>query len=81
MEKGQTATWTSKTELICNLYQIELEELILSEKKYNIFKSNLTQVSKIPDLDSVLRKTVELYERILDEKERRIADLEYKLKI
>ena len=35
MERGETATWTSKINDICKLYNIEPEELILS--KENIF--------------------------------------------
>ena len=34
MEKGETATWTSKIDQICKLYEIEPEELLLSKEKY-----------------------------------------------
>lgn len=81
MEKGETSTWINKIEQICELYQIEPEELLLSEEKYimvnndqNGGSTNLT--GNI--INNLSEKVIELYERMLAEKDQKIAELEKK---
>lgn len=79
MEKGQTASWTCKTEAICKLYQIELEVLLLITKKTKLSNNNLKEVTN-NNYNRSLDKTIELYERLLDEKNKIIANLELRFK-
>ncbi len=80
MEKGDTSTWTTKIEQICNLYQIEPEELLLPEEKYVLIsnKQKGGSTSSIV-INNLSEKAIELYERMLIEKDKKIADLETKL--
>ena len=73
MEKGETASWTSKIDQICKLYKIEPEELLLSKEKYVIISNFETNNGNgtingnvsynIPD------KVSELYEGIIKQKD------------
>ena len=82
MEKGETATWTSKIDKICEIYQIEPEELLLSKEKY-VFITNNQQNGTITGnvVNNLSEKVIELYERMLSEKNVKILELESKLKI
>lgn len=82
MEKGQTASWTSMIDKICGIYKIEPEELLLPKEKYSLISNeqkggatNNILISTFSD------KAIELYERMLDEKDKKIADLEKRLKL
>ena len=77
MEKGETATWTSKIDQICKLYQIEPEELLLSKEKYVII-SNIEQNCTVNGNIMTSEKIFELYEKIIKEKDERIRLLEGK---
>lgn len=83
MEKGETATWTTMIDKICLIYKIEPEELLLSTEKYLIINNhqewgstNLTGNTS----NNLSEKVIELYERMLSEKDKKIEDLENKLK-
>ncbi len=39
MERGETASWITKIKPICDLYQIEPEELLLPTEKYVLISS------------------------------------------
>ncbi len=80
MEKGDTSSWLTKIEQICNLYQIEPEELLLSEEKYVLIsnKQKGGSTSSIV-INNLSEKAIELYERMLSEKDRKIEDLENRL--
>ena len=82
MEKGETATWTSMIDKICSIYKIEPEEVLLPKEKYNLIGNeqkgssiNTIAISALSD------KAIELYERLLNEKDKKIADLEKRLKL
>ena len=79
MEKGETATWTSKIDKICEIYEIEPEELLLSKEKYVII-SNIEQNGTINGNvnHNTSEKVIELYEQIIKEKDERIRLLEGK---
>ena len=80
MEKGETATWTSKIDKICELYEIEPEELLLSKEKYVIisnFESNNGTIHGNVSYNTS-EKVFELYEQIIKEKDERIRLLEGK---
>lgn len=77
MEKGETATWTSKIDKICELYEIEPEELLLSKEKYVII-SNVEQNCTVHGNIMTSEKVFELYEQIIKEKDERIRLLEGK---
>ena len=79
MERGETASWTSMIDKICGIYKIEPEELLLSEEKYVLINNNqkggsTTLTGNI--INNLSEKVIELYERMLSEKEKKIADLE-----
>lgn len=80
MEKGETATWTSMIDKICDIYKIEPEELLLSEEKYVLIsnKQKGGSTSSIV-INNLSEKAIELYERMLFEKDKKIEDLEKKL--
>lgn len=80
MEKGETSSWITKIESICDLYQIEPEELFLSEEKFALINNKQTGSSITNNVIKLSEKTIELYEKLLDEKNKRIADLEHQLK-
>lgn len=46
MEKGSTATWTSKVDLICKLYKIEAAELLLTPEQWELLKWKRNQKKK-----------------------------------
>lgn len=82
MEKGETATWTSLIDKICSIYKIEPEELLLSEEKYVLINNNqkggsTTLTGNI--INNLSEKVIELYERMLFEKDKKIENLEKKL--
>ncbi|MEY3499021.1 MAG: hypothetical protein RL308_690 [Bacteroidota bacterium] len=82
MEKGETATWTSLIDKICSIYKIEPEELLLSEEKYVLINNNqkggsTTLTGNI--INNLSEKVIELYERMLFEKDKKIENLENKL--
>lgn len=81
MEKGETATWTSMIDKICEIYKIEPEELLLSEEKYVLINNNqhggsTTLTGNI--INNLSEKVIELYERMIVEKDKKIADLQKK---
>lgn len=78
MEKGETATWTSLIDKICDIYKIEPEELLLSEEKYVLINNNqnggsTTLTGNI--INNLSEKVIELYERMLVEKDKKIEDI------
>lgn len=82
MEKGETATWTTMIDIICEIYKIEPEELLLSEEKYILISSkqkggSTTLTGNI--INNLSEKVIELYERMIVEKDKKIADLEKKV--
>ena len=82
METGETATWTSMIDKICAVYKIEPEELLLSEEKYILINNNqkggsTTLTGNI--INNLSEKVIELYERMLYDKDKKIEDLENKL--
>ena len=79
MEKGETATWTSMIDKICAIYKIEPEELILPEEKYILISNNQKggSTSSIV-INQLSEKVIELYERMIVEKDKKIADLQKK---
>ncbi|WP_262710616.1 helix-turn-helix domain-containing protein [Flavobacterium restrictum] len=82
MEKGETATWTSMIDKICGVYKIEPEELLLSEEKYILINNNqnggsTTLTGNI--INNLSEKVIELYDKMLVEKDIKIADLEKKV--
>ena len=81
MEKGETATWTSKINEICNLYAIEPEKLLLSDDKYSLISKNQKggYSSSITN-NYASDKTYELYERIIAELKEENLELREKLK-
>ena len=82
MEKGQTASWTSMIDKICGIYKIEPEELLLPKEKYSLISNEQKGGATNNILISTLSdKAIELYERMLDEKDKKIADLEKRLKL
>ncbi|HAH54523.1 MAG TPA: hypothetical protein DCM02_04365 [Flavobacterium sp.] len=81
MEKGETATWTSKIDQICKLYQIEPEELLLSKEKYVIISNFETNIGTINgNVTITSEKVFELYEKIIKQKDEVIRLLEEKKK-
>jgi hypothetical protein len=81
MEKGETATWTSKINEICDLYQIEPEKLLLSDDKYSLIsKKQKGGVARNITINYDSEKTFELYERMITEKDLKILALEEKIK-
>ena len=82
MEKGTTACWTNNIDKICALYNIEVEELLLPIDKYKLltdYQLGFSANSSVIDILS--NKEVELYERLLLEKDKLIDELRSKLKI
>jgi transcriptional regulator with XRE-family HTH domain len=78
MEKGETATWTTMLDKICGIYKIEPEELLLSEEKYVLINNNqkggsTTLTGNI--INNLSEKIIELYEKMLIEKDKRIEEL------
>lgn len=78
MEKGETATWTSMIDKICGFYKIEPEELLLSEEKYVLINNNqnggsTTLTGNI--INNLSEKVIELYERMLSDKDKKIEDI------
>jgi hypothetical protein len=59
------------------IYKIEPEELLLSEEKYILINNNQNGESTTLT-ENVIEKVIELYERILAEKDKRIAELQEK---
>lgn len=59
------------------IYKIEPEELLLSEEKYILINKNQNGESTTLT-ENVIEKVIELYERILAEKDKRIAELQEK---
>lgn len=59
------------------IYKIEHEELLLSEEKYILINNNQNGESTTLT-ENVIEKVIELYERILAEKDKRIAELQEK---
>ena len=79
MEKGETATWTSKIDKICEIYEIEPEELLLSKEKYVIISNFENYNGTISgNVNNSSEKVFELYEQIIKEKDERIRLLEGK---
>ena len=79
MEKGETATWASMIDKICSIYNIEPEELLLSEEKYILINNNQKGGSTTltgNSINNLSEKVIDLYERMLSEKDKKIADLE-----
>lgn len=77
MEKGETATWTSMIDKICEIYKIEPEELILPKEKYVLISNNQKGgYSTSIVINNLSEKAIELYERMLEEKDNRIMALE-----
>lgn len=82
MEKGETATWTSMIDKICGVYKIEPEELLLSEEKYILINNNQNGGSTTLTrniINNISEKVIELYDKMLVEKDIKIADLEKKV--
>lgn len=82
MEKGKTATWTTMIDKICSIYKIEPEELLLSEEKYVLINNNQKGGSTIFTgniINNIWEKVIELYEKLLLEKDKKIEELENKL--
>lgn len=76
MERGETATWISKIDEICDLFKIEPEELILSNEKYiQISKKQKGGSASNITINNTADKTFELYERMLLEKDTEILSL------
>ena len=81
MEKGETATWTSKIDKICSIYKIEEEELILPLEKYIIISENQKRnIISNTVVNQLSEKVIELYERMIVEKDKKIEELEKKKK-
>lgn len=81
MEKGETASWTNYIDKICTLYNIEMEELLLSNDKYILISNNQNGISAgNVVVNNLSDKAVELYERMLLEKDKLIAELRSRLK-
>ena len=82
MERGETASWISKIKPICDLYQIEPEELLLSEDKYVLIntkqKGDSTTLNE-DIINNLSEKVIDLYERMLLEKDKKIEALENRL--
>ena len=77
MENGKTATWTRMVDKICTLYEIEPEELFLSKEKYVQINNNQNGGSESKIANHYHdEKLIELYEKLIAEKDKRIADLE-----
>ena len=82
MEKGETASWTNNIQKICELYGIEIEELLLQNDKFIIYSNNKNGASTSTGsvvINNLSDKAIELYERMLAEKDKLIADLRQKL--
>lgn len=82
MEKGETASWTTMIDKICGIYKIEPEELLLSMEKYQMINNDQkggcnTLTGNV--INSLSEKVVDLYERMLFEKDKKIAELENRL--
>ncbi|MBC7641496.1 MAG: hypothetical protein H7174_04035 [Flavobacterium sp.] len=82
MERGETATWTSKINEICSFYDIEPEELILSKEKYVLINNQQKKGNTASNItiNNPSEKEFELFERIIAEKDVKISELEIKLK-
>lgn len=81
MERGETATWTSKIDEICQLYNIEPEELILSKEKYVLISNHQKSGNTASNItiNNISEKAFELFERIIAEKDVKIIELEKRL--
>lgn len=79
MEKGETATWTTKIDKICDLYKIEPEELILSNEKFILISNHQKGNTASNITINTSEKAFELFERIIAEKDLKIFELENKL--
>ena len=82
MEKGETATWTTMIDKICGIYKIQPEELLLSMEKYLMINRDQkggcnTLTGNV--INNLSEKVIDLYERMLAEKDNKIAELEKKL--
>lgn len=81
MEKGETATWTSKINEICNLYSIEPEKLLLSDDKYSLISKNQKGgIASSITINYDSEKTFELYERMIADLKQENLDLKQKLR-
>ncbi len=81
MEKGKTVSWTNNIEKICALYNIEVEELLLPIHKYKLLTDHQVGVlANSSVIENLSNKEVELYERLLLEKDKLIDELRSKLK-
>ena len=79
MERGETATWTSKIDEICQLYEIEPEELILSKEKYFLISNHQSgNTASNITINNSSEKAFELFERIIAEKNSEIDSLKFK---
>jgi transcriptional regulator with XRE-family HTH domain len=79
MERGETASWITKLKPICDLYQIEPEELLLPEGKYvlvNTKQKGGSTTLKGDIINNLSDKVIDLYERMLLEKDKKIEGLE-----
>ena len=76
MERGETATWITKINEICDVFDIEPEQLLLSDDKYlmvsNHQKGNTASTITI---NNDAEKAFELHERMLNEKDEEINRL------
>ncbi len=80
MENGQTSTWTAMIDKICTIYKIEPEELLLSKEKYTLISNKQKgETTSSIVINNLSEKAIELYERMLNEKDKKIADLEKRL--
>ena len=82
IERGETTSWISKIKPICNLYQIEPEELLLPEEKYVLINSKQKGGSTTLNgdiINNLSEKVIDLYERMLLERDKKIDDLEKRL--
>lgn len=76
MEEGETSSWTNKIDAICKFYNIEPEELLLSKDKLIIIskhQQNGTITGNV--VNNLSEKVIELYERLLKDKDNEIFNL------
>ena len=83
MERGETATWTSKIQELCEIYNIEPEELLLSKEKYVLISNHQKKGNTASNItiNNSSEKAFELFERIIAENDAKINDLENKLQV